>query len=244
MLPDVAIDARWAVQACVARGYEVAIASAGCKAAFVKTFLQQRVDPDIFDDAFFTTPAFQTCVLDKTISMTRIVQYYGIDDARQCAILFDDIEYNTRYATSIGAGAIYVDNGALEFKARCHMLRHRDATPTNLAKICSPDFRHCNAARRARHHGGASEPGGGAVGEELPDGLGAAAVRAGGPRRRPRASATAGSGAALQSGRRERVQVPAATAHAPQALVDAAVNGSSARRTRSRAVARLAGAAI
>ena len=142
LLPDVAVDARWAVQACVARGYEVAIASAGCKAAFVKTFLQHRVDPDIFNDAFFTTPAFQTCVVDKTVSMTRIVQYYGIDDARQCAILFDDIQYNTRYATSIGAGAVYVDNGALEFKARFRMHR-TDATPTILQKLCSPDFGRC-----------------------------------------------------------------------------------------------------
>lgn len=113
-----AVDARWAVQACVARGYEIAIASAGCKTEFAKVFLQRRVDGDVFTDAFFATPAFQMCVLDKTVSMTRIVQFFGIDDARQCAILFDDVQYNTRYATSIGAGGIYVDNGALEFKAR------------------------------------------------------------------------------------------------------------------------------
>jgi len=116
--PNVASDARWAVQACVARGYEVAIATAGCKPAFLKTFLQRRVEGDVFSDAFFASPAFQTCVLDKTVSMTRIVQYFGLDDARQCAILFDDIFYNIRYATSIGAGGVYVDNGSLEFKAR------------------------------------------------------------------------------------------------------------------------------
>ncbi len=30
----------------MAHGYEIAIASAGCKAEFVKTFLQRRVAPD------------------------------------------------------------------------------------------------------------------------------------------------------------------------------------------------------
>ena len=45
----------------VANGYAVAIASAGCKTDFVKTFLQRRVAPDIFTDAFFATPAFQMC---------------------------------------------------------------------------------------------------------------------------------------------------------------------------------------
>ena len=100
----------------VASGYEVAIASAGCKAEFLKSFLQRRIDADIFDDRFLNSTAVQTCLNDKTRSLTPIVQYYGLDNARQCAILFDDLQYNGRYATSIGMGFRWVDNGALQYQ--------------------------------------------------------------------------------------------------------------------------------
>jgi hypothetical protein len=100
----------------VANGYEVAIASAGCKKDFVKTFLQRRVAPDIFTDEFFTTPAFQVCQPFKTYSLTPIVQYFGLDNARRCAILFDNAKYNRPYADQTGIGFQWVDNGALEGK--------------------------------------------------------------------------------------------------------------------------------
>jgi hypothetical protein len=58
----------------------------------------------------------QLCKTDKTVSLTAIVQYFGLDDARQCAILFDDLQYNGRYATSIGMGFRWVDNGNLQYK--------------------------------------------------------------------------------------------------------------------------------
>lgn len=64
----VANDAFWVVHACasppqkeatlksigdfagVAQGYDIAIASAGCKTDFVKSFLFRRVAPDVFND--------------------------------------------------------------------------------------------------------------------------------------------------------------------------------------------------
>ena len=56
------------------------------------------------------------CQKDKTISLTTIVKDAGLDDARQCAILFDDLQYNGRYATSIGMGFRWVDNGSMQYK--------------------------------------------------------------------------------------------------------------------------------
>ena len=122
----------------VANGYEVAIATAGCKTEFIKQFLQRRVDADIFTDAFFNTTAFQMCQKDKTISLTAIVKYFGLNDARQCAILFDDLQYNCRYATSIGMGGQWVDNGSMQYKEGEPGIRASDffAAKTKWEKTC------------------------------------------------------------------------------------------------------------
>ena len=112
----VADDAAWVVQACVANGYDIGIATAGCRPDFVRSFLHRRVDADIFNEAFLNSSAMQFCQTDKTVSLTSILQYYGLDDARQCAILFDDLQYNCRYATSVGMGARWVDNGKLQYQ--------------------------------------------------------------------------------------------------------------------------------
>ena len=124
----------------VAHGYEVAIASAGCRADFLRSFLHRRVDADIFNEAFLNTTAVQVCEKDKTVSLTAIVQYYGLDDARQCAILFDDLQYNCRYATSIGMGCRWVDNGALQYKVGEPGIRASDffAAQAQWARTC-PD---------------------------------------------------------------------------------------------------------
>ena len=88
----------------VANGYDIAIASAGCKTDFVKSFLQRRVAPDgaeesffhstgdggltespagtVFTDAFFRTPAFQMCQPIKTSSLGPILDYYQL--VRRC----------------------------------------------------------------------------------------------------------------------------------------------------------------
>ena len=136
----VAEDAVWVVQACVANGYDIAIATAGCRPDFVRSFLHRRVDADIFDAAFLNSSALQFCENDKTVSLTAIVQYYGLYDARQCAILFDDLQYNCRYATSIGMGARWVDNGKLEFQVGEPGIRAADffAAQAQWARTC-PD---------------------------------------------------------------------------------------------------------
>ena len=52
----------------VAHGYEVAIASAGCKTEFVQSFLQRRVDADIFTDEFLNSTAFQARCARQCVS--------------------------------------------------------------------------------------------------------------------------------------------------------------------------------
>ena len=66
--------------------------------------------------ALLLTRALSILRFPQTVTLTAIVQHYGLDDARQCAILFDDLQYNCRYATSIGMGARWVDNGPLQYK--------------------------------------------------------------------------------------------------------------------------------
>jgi hypothetical protein len=112
----VANDAAWAVHAGVANGYAIAIASAGCKTEFVKTFLKRRIAPDVFTDAFLNSTAFQLCQPFKTYSLTPIVNYYGLSDARRCAILIDNSKYNKPFADAVGVDFQFVDNGALDGK--------------------------------------------------------------------------------------------------------------------------------
>ena len=52
----------------VAHGYEVAIATAGCHPEFVRSFLNRRVDADIFNAAFLNSSAVQWCEKDKARS--------------------------------------------------------------------------------------------------------------------------------------------------------------------------------
>ena len=80
----------------------------------------------------------QVCQKDKTISLTKLVQHFGLDDARQCAILFDDLQYNCRYATSIGMGSRWVDNGALQYKVGEPGIRASDfsAAKAQWARTC------------------------------------------------------------------------------------------------------------
>ncbi len=58
----------------------------------------------------------QVCQPFKTYSLTPILQYYGLDDARRCAVLIDNAKYNRPFADAVGMGFQWVDNGALEGK--------------------------------------------------------------------------------------------------------------------------------
>jgi hypothetical protein len=162
------------------QGYEIAIASAGCKSEYAKKFLQRRVDADVFTDAFLNSTAYQArsggvarinstarllariawslalarslhgihthtplaraqmCEKDKTVSLTAVVKYFGLDDARQCAILFDDLKYNGGYATSIGMGFQWIDNGSLQYKVGEPGIRSSDffAAQATWARTC------------------------------------------------------------------------------------------------------------
>jgi hypothetical protein len=72
------------------------------------------------------------------VSLTALVKHFGLDDARQCAILFDDLQYNIRYATSIGMGGRWVDNGSLQYKIGEPGIRASDffAAKAQWARTC------------------------------------------------------------------------------------------------------------
>ena len=103
-----ALDAKWVIDACAARGYEVAIATAGCRSDYVKSYLARRVEPDIFTPALLASPAFQACQPVKTDSLPKIMAYYGLAAAPGCGVLFDQ-GFNKHYAAQSGLGFSDVD---------------------------------------------------------------------------------------------------------------------------------------
>ena len=105
---SMAPDAKWVIDACAAKGYDIAIATAGCRTDFVKSYLARRVEPDIFTPALLSSPAFQACQPVKTESLPKIMAYYGLAAAPGCGVLFDQ-NFNRRYATLSGLGFAPVD---------------------------------------------------------------------------------------------------------------------------------------
>ena len=103
-----AADAKWVINACVARGYEVGIATAGCRSDFVKRYLAKRVDPDVFTPQLLASAAFQSCLPDKTQSLPPIMAQYGLADAHGCGVLFDQ-GFNRHMAERVGVGFADVD---------------------------------------------------------------------------------------------------------------------------------------
>lgn len=70
----------------------------------------------VFTDAFLNSTAFQLCQPFKTYSLTPIVDYYGLGDARRCAVLIDNSKYNKPFADAVGVNFQFVDNGSMEGK--------------------------------------------------------------------------------------------------------------------------------
>ena len=105
---SMAPDAKWVIDACAARGYEIAVATAGCRADFVKSYLSRRVEPDIFTPALLSSPAFQACQPVKSESLPKIMAHFGLAAAPGCGVLFDQ-GFNRRYATQAGLGFADVD---------------------------------------------------------------------------------------------------------------------------------------
>jgi hypothetical protein len=105
---SLAPDAKWVIDACAAHGFDIAIATAGCRADFVKSYLSRRVEPDIFTPALLGSAAFQSCQPVKTESLPKIMAHYGLAAAPGCGVLFDQ-GFNRRYATMSGLGFADVD---------------------------------------------------------------------------------------------------------------------------------------
>jgi hypothetical protein len=105
---SMAADARWVINACVARGYEIGIATAGCRADYVKSYLSRRVDPDAWSPAILNSAAFQSCQPYKISSLPLVMAHYGVGNARGCGVLFDQ-GFNKGYADRTGLGFADVD---------------------------------------------------------------------------------------------------------------------------------------
>ena len=105
---SVAPDAKWVIDACVAKGYDLGLATAGCRTEFVKNYLRTRVDPDAWTASLLASPAFQSCQPYKISSLPPILAYYNLSSAHGCGVLFDQ-GFNKGYADRTGVGFVDVD---------------------------------------------------------------------------------------------------------------------------------------
>ena len=79
-----------AQDACISRGYEVAIATAGCSPSFARNCLSTRVDPPVWNMARLYSPAFQACQPDKSQSIEAIDSFFGLRGNEGCSVLIDN----------------------------------------------------------------------------------------------------------------------------------------------------------
>lgn len=101
-------DSREIVNKCRELGYEVALASANCDSPKMRFILPNRIDDDIFTDAWFDSPAFQHCDPWKTNELNKLMKYY--DTPAECLMFFDDLVHNVKkHATDVGVHWIHVD---------------------------------------------------------------------------------------------------------------------------------------
>lgn len=101
-LEDVpASDASNIVSDCKSRGYGIAIASANGDFDKLRPVLQDKLDGSTFNGDFFKSKAFQIGDSDKSNELRNIADHY--DTSSKCVVLFDDGEFNKRYADETGA---------------------------------------------------------------------------------------------------------------------------------------------
>lgn len=107
---SVAEEARRVVRACVRSGYEIAIATVNPFPLHVRRVLQEEISEALFPTELLLSPAFQFGRRNKTVAMNLILRYYGMQDAPECAVLFDDNELaNKPHADATGVHWILVD---------------------------------------------------------------------------------------------------------------------------------------
>ncbi len=105
---SVANGAKWVVDACAARGYRIAMATAGCAAPYVKQYLATRVEPDQWTKDVLDSDAFQGCQPVKSYSLPLILQHFGLSSTPGCAVLFDQ-GFNKKFADETGISFADVD---------------------------------------------------------------------------------------------------------------------------------------
>jgi len=102
-------DALGAIEKCIEMGYGVAIATASCEVDFVKSFLNKKVDGDIFSNAMLSSSRFQSCQPRKTPALKSILSAYDMSGFPECAVLFDDKNLNGKYAREAEVNFVKVD---------------------------------------------------------------------------------------------------------------------------------------
>ena len=81
-------DAKKAIQICQSNGCQIGIASANGNADKLKHVLSTKIEPSLFTEAFFNSPAFQYGKSDKSISLNALQSFTGTRTS--CIIFFDD----------------------------------------------------------------------------------------------------------------------------------------------------------
>ncbi|QDZ17899.1 hypothetical protein A3770_01p04170 [Chloropicon primus] len=97
VLPREAVSA---VNECTAKGFDIAIASANLNYNFVRQFLSENFPPELTDKLY--TEAVQTGQSYKTKSLTAVLRHYELESNPECAVFFDDLWSNKKYADSVG----------------------------------------------------------------------------------------------------------------------------------------------
>jgi len=102
-------DALGIIRRCRSMGFGVAIATASCSEDFVRTFLEEKVDGGIFSQAMLDSPRYQSCQPYKTPALRKILAEYELSATPECAVLFDDKDFNGKFAAEAGVSFEKVD---------------------------------------------------------------------------------------------------------------------------------------
>ncbi|WZN61578.1 N-acetyltransferase domain-containing protein [Chloropicon roscoffensis] len=89
-----------AVRECIENNFEIAIASANRNYNFVRDFLGANFPSELTSKLY--TEAVQTGQSYKTSSLTAVLRYHGMQSNPGCAVFFDDLWSNKKYADDVG----------------------------------------------------------------------------------------------------------------------------------------------
>ena len=95
-MPDQSLEA---VRACQSNGFDIAVASANTHWDFVRSFLKDNY-PQFAGMVY--TEAVQTGQSYKATSLSAVLRHYQMEETPECAVFFDDLWSNKKYADATG----------------------------------------------------------------------------------------------------------------------------------------------